>query len=242
MTRLVWDQADNRYEAGVDRGVFYPLSGPGEVWNGLTAVQESPSDADERRRYIDGRSVRSRRRPGDFAGRIEAFTYPQSLHDHALIPRKQRNFGLSYRTMTGPDTYKTHLVYNILLGPTSGVYDQEEHTPFSWDFTTTPVVIPGMKPSAHIIVDTSIAYPQTVADFEAMLYGSDEFDAHLPTPTEVLEIFEENSILRIIDHGDGTWTAIGPDDVITMLDPTTFQIDYPTAVYISPDTYTIHSL
>lgn len=242
MTRLVWDQADNRYEAGVDRGVFYPLSGPGEVWNGLTSVQESPSDADERRRYIDGRPVRSRRRPGDFAGRIEAFTYPQSFHDHALIPRKRRNFGLSYRVMTGETTYKTHLVYNILLGSTSPVYDQEEHAPFSWDFTTTPVVIPGMKPCAHIIIDSSIAYPQTIAAFEEMIYGSDAAEARLPSPLEVLDIFEENSILRVIDHGDGSWTAIGPDDAISVFADGSFEINYPSAVWVSDDTYTIQSL
>lgn len=241
MTKLVWDQGVRSYEAGVDRGVFYPKNGSGEVWNGLTSVQESPSDS-EQTRYIDGVLTRTGRRPGDFSGTIEAFTYPQSFHDNVLAQRVQRGFGLSYRVMTG-DTYQIHLVYNLLLGPTSYAYDQQtDIDPFSWEFTTLPVRIEGMKPSAHFIVESSDAYSTTIEAVEGIIYGSDEADARLPTPNEILEVFEEHSILQIIDHGDGTWTAIGPDDVISMLDPTTFQIDYETAVYLDATTYTIHSL
>lgn len=243
MTKLVWDQTanDSRYEAGVDRGVFYPSSGPGEVWNGLTSVQESPSDSEEKTRYIDGVKTRTRRKPGNFEGHIEAFTYPESFYEDVLSRRRPKTFGLSYRVMTG-ETYKIHLVYNILLGPENHDYQYDDTSPFSWDFTTLPIHIPEMRPTAHLVIDSAIAYPETMAAFEDAIYGSDAAEPRLPSPLEVLQIFEDNSILQIIDHGDGTWTAIGPDSVISMLDPTTFMIDYSTAVYIDADTYTIHSL
>jgi hypothetical protein len=77
---------------------------------------------------------------------------------------------------------------------------------------------------------------------EDVLYGTDDESPRLPSPEEVFEIFEENAILRIIDNGDGTWTAIGPDSAIEMLDSETFEITWPSAVYIDADTYTISSL
>lgn len=248
MTRLVWDQAEqNRYEAGVDRGVFYPRSGPGVVWNGLTSVQESPSDADERTRYIDGLRTRTRRKPGEFSGTIEAFTYPEGLEDYeGIFPggfsaKRVRPFGMTYRVKT-KESYKIHLVYNILLGPTGHLYEQEDVVPFSWDFTTLPIPIDGAKPTAHLVIEASTAYSWTVSALEDVIYGSDSKSPSLPSPSDVLNLFEENSILRIIDNGDGSFTAIGPDDVISMIDETTYQIDYETVVYISADTATIHSL
>lgn len=241
MTRLVWDQGAKPYEAGVDRGVFYPPNGPGEVWNGLVSVQESSSDANERVRYLDGLKTRSGRRPGDFAGAIEAFTYPDSFHEHVLSQRRHPAFSLCYRVKHG-DSHQIHLVYNVLIGPTSHIYDQDDDlAPFSWDFTTIPVNIPRGRPSAHLVIDTGQTYSAALEAIEEILYGSELVEARLPKPEELFEIFEANAILRIIDHGDGTWTAIGPDEVISMIDATTFQIDYPTAVYISSDTYTIHS-
>jgi hypothetical protein len=46
--------------------------------------------------------------------------------------------------------------------------------------------------------------------------------------------------LLIIDHGDGTWSAIDESDTyITMLDGTTFEIVGADATYLDPDTYNI---
>ena len=59
MTAIVWDDEGNKkFEAGCDRGVFYPIdeSGkytPGVAWNGLTTVTESPSGAEATKSYAD---------------------------------------------------------------------------------------------------------------------------------------------------------------------------------------------
>lgn len=242
MSKLIWDDIAARdYEAGVDRGVFYPPNGPGQVWNGLVSVEESPSEADDRPRYLDGKRIGNRRRLGEFSATVSAFTYPKSFSPGFIAPIQRTHFGLSYRTQSR-DSYKIHLVYNAIASPSDSNYVFDDTSPFQWLLTTRGEVGPDGMIVSHLIIDTEVAYPETVQSLENVLYGNEDDDAQLPTPIEVFGIFEDNSILQIIDHGDGTWTAIGPDDVITMLDATTFQIDYPTAVYVSADTYTIHSL
>ena len=58
MAKLLWDQVGERlYETGVSKGVLYPaLNGAyptGVAWNGLTAVNESPSGAEATPLYAD---------------------------------------------------------------------------------------------------------------------------------------------------------------------------------------------
>lgn len=56
--KLVWDKSGERfYETGVSNGVLYPRKEgkytQGVVWNGLTAVNESPSGAEPTALYAD---------------------------------------------------------------------------------------------------------------------------------------------------------------------------------------------
>lgn len=236
MTRLKWNDNTRRaYEVGADRGVYYPIDGPGEVWNGLTSVQESPSDDGISEHYLDGTKVQQRRRVGELEGVIEAYTYPEAL---TVAPRR---FGLSYRAKTDT-SYKIHLVYNVLAMPSDYSHQYDEVEPFSWSFTTKPVDIPGATASAHLIIDASQAYPSTITALEDFLYGSELESPRLPTPNELLTIFEETSLLRVVDNGDGSFTVTGPDDAIQMLDATTFQITWPSAIFIDDVSYTISSL
>lgn len=239
MAKLTWDDFKN-FESGIDRGVFYPKDGPGEAWNGLVSVNETP-DADNKTRYIDGVNTHQRRRLADFSGTIDAFSHPDSFYESVLTQNRSKNFGLSYRVMT-EDSYKIHLVYNVLVLPTSFGYRPFESDPFSWVFETKPLVIPGAKASAHIVIDTFLAYDWTVLALEDILYGNDSETPRLPSPLEVFGIFEENSILQVTDNGDGTFTVTGPDEAIQMLDSSTFQISWPSAIYIDAVSYNISSL
>ena len=49
-------------------------------------------------------------------------------------------------------------------------------------------------------------------------------------------------LLGSADHGDGTWTAIGPPEAIKMVSPTEFEISWPSAKPIDGASYTISSL
>lgn len=242
MSKLVWDNVSDRdYAFGVDRGVFYPLNGPGQVWNGLVSVEESPSEADDRPRYLDGKRIGNRRRQGEFSATVSALTYPSSFSPGLIAPIQRTHFGLSYRTETA-NGHQIHIVYNAVVSPSQNNYVYDENSTFQWTLTTRGMKGPGNIVVSHLVIDTSVAYPAAVEAFEDILYGTDATAPRIPDPFEAFDIFEANAILRIIDHGDGTWTAVGPDEAITVNPDGTFEIDWPSAVYISADTYKLSSL
>lgn len=235
MSRLTWDERN--YETGLDRGVFYPKNSPGESWNGLVNVRASHAYPDGSSRYIDGVRIASNNRRGQFSGTIEAFTYPDSFFEDPLFQRLQKRFGMSYRVDN-----KIHLVYNVLIQSPSHTTEQLETEPFSWDFTTTPMSVPGERMSSHLIVDEQKAYAWTITQLENLLYGSDEGGARLPSPEEVLAIFDVNSILKVTDNGDGTFTIDGPDDAVIDNGDGTFSVTWPSVVIIDSNEYSISSL
>lgn len=255
MTRIVWD--DRRFEAGVDRGVLYPGSGPGVPWNGITKIEEKPEDNSEMIIFVDGKRIVVELSAGSYAAELSAVTYPTQFErydgysDH-FSSQNRDFFNLSYRTLIGNDLeglslgYKIHLVYNILATPSdhphSSLNAESSMDIFTWSLSTVPVHVPYFKPSAHFVIDTTKAYPAAVSDLEDFLYGSDLTNPTFPTFDQLFDIFEEHAILKIIDHGDGTWTAIGPDEAIQMLDATTFEITWPSAIFLDADSYKISSL
>jgi hypothetical protein len=237
MTRLVWE--DRNYEVGVEKGVYYPRSGPGVAWNGLTQVTENPT-ADEDVAYRDGVKIQRNRVVETFSGTIEAFTCPDVFFDDALLGIRGRSFGFSYQALTA-NSYKIHLVYNVFLPPSNFTYRHEEIDNFSWEFATLPEKIPGGRISSHVIIDPSMAYPSAVQAIEDILYGSEVETPRLPLPEEVFAIFEDNALLKVTDNGDGTFTITGPDAAIQMLDSTTFQVTWPSVVIVDDASYRISS-
>jgi hypothetical protein len=75
-----------------------------------------------------------------------------------------------------------------------------------------------------------------------VLYGTDTESPRLPTPAELLNLFIDNALLKITDNGDGTWTAEGPDSIISALNADEFKIDWPSVVVLDEDTIQISSL
>lgn len=255
MARLDWNAiGDNFYSAGVDRGVLYPKVGPGVPWNGLLSVNEASTGSEERVYFQDGRKFQVDKTPESYTATITAITYPEELNeslgvDGFLTNQRKETFGFSYRNVVGSDTqqyYQIHLVYNAeaTIGDLSynTINSTTAITPFSISIETMPEILWDGRKSAHLIIDSRVAYSWAIEALENVLYGDDENEARLPTVDEVLHIFEDASILKITDHGDGSWTAEGPDEAITMLDSTSFEITWPSAVYVDEVTYTISSL
>ena len=209
MTRLSWgDLSTRHYEAGVDRGVLYPAIGAGVAWNGLVSVKDAPSDTNASSYYIDGVKYYNHQGPGSFAAILEAYTYPDEFMPYdgilnsLLTQQPRRSFGLSYRTKIGNDVdgtdhaYKIHLVYNASASPSkrtnSTLSKAIEAMLFSWSITTVPISIPGHRPSAHLIIDTTSANSQAVAALEDVLYGSDILTPSLPWLAPLIALFEAN--------------------------------------------------
>lgn len=214
MSALVWDQRSERlYETGVDRGVLYPVTnnayGTGVAWNGLTAVNESPSGAEPSDIYADNIKYLTLRSAETYGATIEAYTYPDEFAECdgsatvatgvTIGQQTRKSFGLCYRTLVGNDTdgqdhgYKLHLIYGCTASPSEKSYqtvnDSPEAITFSWEVSTTPVNVEGHKPTAQLIVDSTKVDKAKLATLEAQLYGGESSDPKLPTPAEVIAIF-----------------------------------------------------
>lgn len=222
MSKIVWDQTGERfYETGVEKGVLYPYSSSayasGVAWNGLTAVTESPSGAEPSALYADNIKYLNLMSNEEFGATIEAYTYPDefaacdgsaSIAPGVVIGQQKRStFGLSYVTKLGNDTdgvdygYKIHLIYGALASPSEKGYatvnDSPEAITFSWEVSTTPVEVPGFKPTASVTIDSTKVDATELAALEAILYGVNgstdpvvaATEPRLPLPAELTTIF-----------------------------------------------------
>ena len=192
MAPLTWDQVGDRlYETGVDKGVLYipddaGVYNKGYAWNGLTTVTESPSGAEASPQYADNIKYLNMISAEEFGATIEAFTYPEEFGqcDGTALPdpgvalgqQGRKMFGLCFRTKVGNDVdgadfgYKLHLVYGCQAAPSEKAYatvnDSPEAISFSWEITTTPVPVTDYKPTALIVIDSTI-----VDDGQAYVVG-----------------------------------------------------------------------
>ena len=219
---LTWNNEGERfYETGVKKTVLYLKENKnaeqkpyakGVAWNGVTSISESPSGAEATALYADDIKYLNLLSNEEFAASIEAYTYPDEFAECdgsaelaagvsiGQQPRKQ--FGLCYRTAVGNDVdgtekgYKLHLIYNCLAAPTEKSYatinDSPEAITFSWDISTTPVEVPGHKPTAVVTID-STKLDETgktkLTSLEEILYGKDTTEPRLPLPDEIATLF-----------------------------------------------------
>ena len=211
MAELKWDNPGERYyETGVKNCVLYIQDDEGNypkgvAWNGITAITESPSGAESEPLYADDTKYLNLISNEEFGATIEAYTYPDEFAECdgtaelatgiklGQQPRKQ--FGLCYLTTLGNDLkkndygYKLHLVYGCMAAPSEKGYatinDSPEAITFSWEVSTTPVDVPGFKPTAHIEIDSTKVKPEDLVKIKAKLWGSASEEPTLPLPAEI---------------------------------------------------------
>ena len=215
MSKIKWDAVGERfYETGVDRGVLYVKDsdgdyGEGVPWNGLISVAASPEGAEPNPIYADNIKYLTLISNEEFKATIEAYTYPDEFAEcdgsveivEGLTVGQQarKGFGFSYRTLVGNDLqanahgYKLHLVYGCTAQPSDKSYETVNDTPeaitFSWEIDTDPVEMWGdLRPTSILTVDSTVVDSEDLKALEALLYGSEEVQAKLPTPQEVATI------------------------------------------------------
>lgn len=214
MSRLVWDQTGEKfYETGVSNVALYPQDDKGVypkgvAWNGITAINESPSGAEATPLYADNIKYLELRSAEEYGSSIEAYTYPDEFAEcdgSAEIaqgvkigqqPRKP--FGLVYKTTMGNDVqendygYKLHVIYGAKAAPSEKAYatinDSPEAITFSWELTTTPVAVNGFKPTASLEIDSNKVDAEKLKALENILYGTDDVEPRLPLPDEIIAI------------------------------------------------------
>ena len=208
MTALAWDGVGQRFfESGLDRGVLYLADGSGVPWNGLTAVDEKYTGAQASPVYWDGVKIDDVISVGDFSATLKAITYPEEFGEfegtveatNGLFVTGQSPglFGLSWRTRVGNDVdallgYKIHVAANLNAMPSqkshktvSKTVDMEE---FEWTLNGIPSRVPGFRPTAHLIFDTSKSTPEFVSALELILYGGVSGDAYLPSLGDLVSL------------------------------------------------------
>ena len=252
MTKLAWSRVGERFfETGVDRGVIYPNKvglNPAS-WSGLIGISENPTGGDAKPFYIDGYKFQNRFTPEEYAASVEAFMYPRVFDEcqgnpHLgnglyLTGQAKIPFGLSYRTKIGNDlmgqnyAHKIHFVWNALVAPANKSYQTVSDNPsantFTWDITTKDIKVAGRRQTAHMVVDTSLMSPPLLQELEDLIYGTDSTAPQLPTPTELITLVVGWPTLFITDHGNGIFTASGPDDVVRLATPRAYEINAETA-------------
>lgn len=220
MAAIKWNEVGSRvYETGVQKGVLYLINEAGKyangvAWNGLVSVNESPSGAEPTPLYASDSKYIELMSAEEFGASIEAYTYPDEfeacdgsaeLDAGITIGQQPRSmFGLCYRTTKGNDVagneygYKLHLIYGAKAAPTEKAYttinDSPEAITFSWELTTTPVEVPGFKPTASITIDSTKVTPANMVKIEELLYGTATKEATLPMPSEILALVKPTTM------------------------------------------------
>lgn len=186
----------------------------GVAWNGITGVTDSPEGAETTDLYADNAKYLTMMSAEKLKLTIEAYMYPDEFKaclgaekvalGASIFQQKHTVFGFSYRTLVGNDVagtdagYKIHLVYGCLASPSetsnSTVNESPEAATLSFEVSTTPVPAneDGTKKTASMEIDSrdfkTEAEKAKLAALEAILYGSDEADARLPLPEEVITL------------------------------------------------------
>ncbi len=196
----------------------------GVAWNGVTGITESPSGAEANDIYADNIKYATLRSAETFGATIEAYTYPDEFAecDGSAEPvagvrigqQSRKPFGLSYRTDIGDDTdssvdpdnnYKLHMIWNATASPSEKAYTTINESPeaitFSWELSTTPIAVPGYKPTASMEINTTKLTTEgrtRLALLEDILYGTSETDPYLPTPEAVIRLMRTGSIEEVV--------------------------------------------
>lgn len=227
---LKWDvEGQKFFEGGISKTVLFVKNsgtyGNGVAWSGVTGIDESPDGGDTNEIWADNISYAKIRGQEKFGLTINAYTYPEEFEecDGSARPaagvivgqQARKQFGLVYRTEIGSDDlgdfskgYKIHLVYGCTTSPVEKSHETLNDSPdaetFSWTVDATPVKfeeVEGLKPTAHLVIDSRDADSTKLTSFEAIIYGTaattgtnptDAVPARLPLPDEVVSHFTTN--------------------------------------------------
>ena len=251
MSVLKWDETGTRlFETGVDHGVLFVSKDvveendnsryePGVVWNGLTAVTNSPEGAEPTDLWADNIKYATLRSAETFGATIEAYQHPEEFEvcDGSASPvpgvhirqQSRKSFAFCYRTKVGSDIdtdaskYKIHIIYNATCSPSESSFETINDSPdavtFSWEITTSPVNVSGFKPTSEVTIDVWKLSDFNKARLEGALYGTDDSESYLPDPDGLLALYvdfgysiDENGHLILVTEDEDTDVSMEIDE------------------------------
>ena len=216
MSKIIFDNTGEKiYETGVDHCVLFVRDGnsyqTGVAWNGITAINESPSGAEATPIYADNIKYLNIVSGEDFGATIEAYTYPDEFTECdgsaeivagvKIGQQTRKPFALCYRTLIGNDVagtghgYKLHFIYNAQAAVSAKNYKTINESPeamsFSWEISTTPEVVEGFKPTATVTVDSTKVDSTKLKALEDKIYGSENSEPTMPTISEIVTLLSK---------------------------------------------------
>lgn len=216
MSKIIFDNTGEKiYETGVDHCVLYVRNGnayeTGVAWNGITAINESPSGAEATPIYADNIKYLNIVSGEDFGATIEAYTYPDEftecdgsaeiIEGVKIGQQTRKPFALCYRTLIGNDVagtghgYKLHFIYNAQAAVSAKNYKTINESPeamsFSWEISTTPEVVEGFKPTATVTVDSTKVDATKLKALEDKIYGTESSEPTMPTISEIVSLLSK---------------------------------------------------
>lgn len=225
--RLHWNGVGKRrYTIGIHNVVLF-VSDPttetgyasGVAWDGVSAVNESPSGAESNDIYANDSKYATTRSLEQFGFTIEAYTSPEEFDqcDGAaeigpgvkVHQQNRKPFGLAYCNTIGNDVMgmdfseELHLVYNATASPSSAnrstVNESPDVSPLSWECVSTSIAIPGFKNSAHITFYKHLMSQSNWNILTDLVFGCDRNDSTLPTPQMIIDLFGGNEPVPVYD-------------------------------------------
>lgn len=219
--RLVWDKIGEKlFETGVNHGVLFPSTtdpenpyAAGVAWNGLSAVNESPSGGDATTVYADNIAYLTMRAAEKYAATIEAYTYPDEFAECngerepvkgvRVGQQNRKSFAFSYETLVGNDLESTdygtklHIVYGLSVSPSEKshgtVNESPEASTMSWSAESTPVPVTGYKATSSIEISSKDVGEEKYKTITDIIWGTDDTESRIPMPDEIIQLLTGTS-------------------------------------------------
>lgn len=215
MSQLVWDVTSTKtYRTGVNKTALYVIGddgtyGKGVAWQGVSAINESPSGGDQTKIYADNVLYLTLTAAEEFAATIEAYDSPEEFDacdgvataaaGVKIGQQTRRAFGLVWQTRVANDVvgedygYEINIAYNMKASPSSKnnstISDSPEAETLSWEATSTPVSVTGFnKPTSILRISSLTCDTAKLKELENKLYGTEESDPTFLLPDEVIKI------------------------------------------------------
>lgn len=259
MAILEFDVDKREYFAGIDKVALYKDDNS-YVWNGVTDITDSV-DVTVEPVFMDGILVAQNGVYGENSITVQCLTLPDILAEFLgekrspskaiRVPDQATSaFDMVYRSrvvdgVSGTERYILNVAYNCWPYLAESLYSTLTDSPSITGYTVTITPLPIMnlgsyRPIGIFRIDSANVSPAAFASLESMFYGSLSTTPQLP---QILDIKTYLSTFEtIVDNGDGTWTAQGPDWRFNVLNSTTVELDWDSVVFLDANRYTISSI
>lgn len=231
--------SDHNTVSGLSRVAVYFENGDASAWNGVASIDLKLSGSDSNSVYLDGNSIEVAQHFQTAKIDLSCYTFPDDILDS--------RFGLVYTTERGDNTRDIHILYECkaVVGAKTFESLSKEMTPALFDLELVNVPLSysflNLTPTSYFIFRSNSTHDEIFNAVEELLYGTDDSDPQLPPLEDLIEFIESRTYMRVIDHGDGTWTAIGPDAAFDLLSNPYWTITWPSAKPINEDSYRFSS-